>query len=87
MQSEPHCIALRVGPLDPMPQVGRQGEKIPGLQMDQFRLPFYPQPGGALEQKDPLGAVLIVPLVFRCCVTAGKDALQTKGTGLQQCLE
>jgi hypothetical protein len=54
--------------------MGPNRHVIAGLEMNWLRVSVKQQPCFALEHDDPFGFVLIVPEVFRACVSGGHDA-------------
>src|SRR5579875_1343415 len=77
MDRHPDGRLVRVGPLDPMSPMSRDGDERTGPQFYRF-LPLESQPGGSLQEEDPFGSLLVVPEALGRGVAQGDDPLDAE---------
>src|SRR5579875_3434432 len=77
MHGEPNRRLMRVGPLDPVPPVGRDVEERPWPQFYRL-LALESQPGRTLHEQDPLVGILVVPEALGRSVAQRDDPFDAK---------
>ena len=80
MKGKPHGI--RAGGWDPVFQVSRDDQIVPGLEGER---PFLKLDGrGPLEEGHPFREILIIPEIRRTCVSEGGDVFGAKLKTLEE---